>query len=299
MKSKKPKLIVIVGPTATGKSGVGVLLAKKYNGEIISADSRQVYRSMHIGTGKITKKEMRGVPHHLLDVVSPKQQYSVARFVRDAHEVIGKILKKNRVPIVVGGTGLYIDALARGIVLPEVPPNLNLRAKLEKMTTEKLFTLLKKKDLRRAKNIDRHNRRRLIRALEIIEHSGKVPPPKTQSAYETLFIGLTLPQEQLYKKIHRRLFARMSRGMVAEVQKLHKNGVSWKELEEFGLEYRNIAQYLQKKTTKKKMLERLQKDIEHYAKRQMTWFKRFSDIHWLSPSEITKAKKLSQKFLTS
>lgn len=293
----KPKLIVILGPTATGKSDFAVRLTKHVGGEIISADSRQVYRGMNIGTGKITKKEMRAVPHHLLDVVSPKQQYSVAHFVRDAQKVIGKILKKNRVPIIVGGTGLYVDALTRGIVLPEVPPNMNLRARLEKMTTEKLFALLKKKDLRRAKTIDRHNRRRLVRALEIIEHSGKVPVPKTKSDFQTLFIGLTLPQEQLRKKIHRRLFARMSQGMVAEVKKLHKNGVSWRKLEEFGLEYRNIAHYLQKKMTKEEMLSRLQKDIEHYAKRQMTWFKRFSDIHWLSPDEITKAKKLSQKFL--
>lgn len=200
-------------------------------------------------------------------------------------------------PIVVGGTGLYIDALARGIVVPEVPPNKKLRKRLEKMTTEKLFALLKKKDSRRAKTIDRHNRRRLTRALEIIDALGTVPSKKSKSEFETLFIGLTLPKKQLHKKIHMRLFARMSRGMIAEIKKLHTNGLSWKRLEDFGLEYRNIALYLQEKMTKKEMLVRLQKDIEHYAKRQMTWFKRYPDIHWYAPSEFSKIKTLSKKFL--
>lgn len=296
---QKPKLIIILGPTATGKSALAVRLAKHVRGEIISADSRQVYRGMNIGTGKITKKEMGGVPHHLLDVVSPTQQYSVARYVRDARKAITAILSQNHVPIIVGGTGLYIDALTRGLVLPEVPPNPKLRARLEKMTTEKLFALLKKKDPRRAVTIDRHNRRRLIRALEIIEAFGKVPVLQKQPEFQTLFIGLSLPQEKLNTKIHARLLSRMRQGMVSEVKKLHANGVSWKKLEGFGLEYKNIAQYLQKKMTKEEMLTRLSKDIEHYAKRQMTWFKRHPDIHWLSPNEFVKAKKLSQKFLTS
>lgn len=295
----KPKLIVILGPTATGKSSLAVRLAKTVGGEIISADSRQVYRGMNIGTGKITEKEMCGVPHHLLDIASPQSQYSAARFVRDAQKAVATILKRNRVPVVVGGTGLYIDALARGIMLPEVPPNKKLRTRLENITTEKLFTLLKKKDPRRAKTIDRHNRRRLIRALEITNALGKVPHMASKNNFRTLFIGLSLPQEKLNTKIHTRLLSRMRQGMIAEVQKLHTNGVSWKKLEEFGLEYRNIAHYLQKKVTKEEMLPRLQKDIEHYAKRQMTWFKRHPDIHWLSPNEFVKAKKLSQKFLTS
>ncbi len=295
----KPKLIVILGPTATGKSSLAVRLAKTVGGEIISADSRQVYRGMNTGTGKITKKEMCGVPHHLLDITSPQSQYSAARFVRDGQKAVATILKRNHVPIVVGGTGLYIDALARGIMLPEVPPNKKLRTRLENITTEKLFTLLKKKDPRRAKTIDRHNRRRLIRALEITNALGKVPHMASKNNFRTLFIGLSLPQEKLNTKIHTRLLSRMRQGMIAEVQKLHTNGVSWKKLEEFGLEYRNIAHYLQKKVTKEEMLPRLQKDIEHYAKRQMTWFKRHPDIHWLSPNEFVKAKKLSQKFLTS
>ncbi|GMU74292.1 MAG: tRNA dimethylallyltransferase 2 [Candidatus Campbellbacteria bacterium] len=296
---QKPKLIIILGPTATGKSSLAVRLAKAIGGEIVSADSRQVYRGMDLGTGKITQREMHGVPHHLLDVVSPRQQYSVAHFVRDAKKSATSIRKKGFVPIVVGGTGLYIDALARGTSLPEVPPNLRLRAKLEKMPTEKLFMLLKKKDPRRAKNIDPHNRRRLIRALEITARLGVVPRQKPKSDFEALFIGLTLPKEKLNKKIYARLLSRMRQGMVAEVRKLRAGGLSWKKLEDFGLEYRNIAQYLQKKITKEEVLARLAKDIEHYAKRQMTWFKRHPDIHWFSPSEFSKIKTLSKKFLTS
>lgn len=295
----KSKLIILLGPTATGKSDIAVRLAKTLSGEIISADSRQVYRGMNLGTGKITRREMRGIPHHLLDIASPKSQYSVARYIRDAKKAVTSVLKKNHVPIVVGGTGLYIDALVRGASLPEVPPNQKLRARLEKMPTEKLFLLLKKKDPRRAKTIDRHNRRRLVRALEIVEHLGAVPRQKPKNNFDALFIGLTLPKEILNKKIHARLLARMQNGMVAEVKKLRKNGVSWKKLEDFGLEYRNIAQYLQKKTTKEEMVMRLSKDIEHYAKRQITWFKRHQDIRWFAPSEFQKIKKLSHEFLTS
>lgn len=294
---QKPKLIVILGPTASGKSALGVRLAHAIRGEIISADSRQVYRGMNLGTGKITPHEMHGVPHHLLDVASPKSQYSVALYVRDAKRAVSSIHKKKSAPIIVGGTGLYIDALTRGTSLPDVSPNPKLRARLERMPTEKLFALLKKKDLRRAKNIDRHNRRRLVRALEVVEHLGAVPRQKPQSKFDVLFIGLALPREKLNKRIHARLLSRMRQGMVAEVRKLRAQGLSWKKLEDFGLEYRNIAQYLQKKVTKEEMLSRLTKDSEHYAKRQMTWFKRHPDIHWFSPVEFSKIKTLSKEFL--
>lgn len=292
------KLIVILGPTATGKSDISVRLAKDVNGEIISADSRQVYRGMDIGTGKVTKREMRGIRHFLLDVASPKSQYSVARYIRDAQKASKSILRRGLVPIVVGGTGLYIDAFTRGLSIPEVPPNKKLRLKLEKLSTEKLFELIRKKDPYRAKTIDRHNRRRLIRALEIIETHGKVPKPRKQkNKFDTLYIGITLPKEKLASKINKRLLMRMKIGMIAEVKKLRSQGISWKKLESFGLEYRNIALYLQKKVTKKEMVECLQKDIEHYAKRQMTWFKRHPDILWFSPSEFSKIKKISKKFL--
>lgn len=294
---KKPKLIVIIGPTATGKSDIGVLLAKKFNGEIISADSRQVYRGFDIGSGKITKREMRGVPHHLLDVADPKRTYSVARFTRDAKKALWSITARGKTPIVVGGTGFYIDAFVNETSLPQVPPNMALRKKLEVYSVEKLFLLLKEKDPKRAKTIDKHNKRRLIRALEIAHALGAVPKTKNKSPYNILWIGLTLPKEELAERIHVRLLKRTQHGMVAEVRTLHNKGLSWKRLENFGLEYGHLAQFLKKKTTEKEMLHDLEHDIIRYAKRQMTWFKKNKNIHWFSPTEFSKIKTLSKKFL--
>ena len=169
------KVLVILGPTAIGKSALAVKLAKRFDGEVISADSRQVYKGLDIGTGKITKKEMGGIPHHLLDVADPKKQFSVSDFVREANHALAMIYHSGRVPIIVGGTGFYIDALTGDVSLPEVPPDKLLRAKLNKLSNEELFEILKKKDPERAETIDRHNKVRLVRALEIIEALGKVP----------------------------------------------------------------------------------------------------------------------------
>ena len=177
MESKR-KIIVILGPTASGKSALAVKIAKKINGEIISADSRQVYKGLDIGTGKITRKEMGGVPHYCLDVVSPKKIFTVADFKKCAEKAIEKIFAKNKIPIIVGGTGLYIQAVVDNIVLPEVKPNWRLRKELEKKTTEEMFKMLKKLDPERAKNIDAKNPRRLIRAIEITKEIGKMPKLK-------------------------------------------------------------------------------------------------------------------------
>jgi len=297
MSTKKPKLIVIVGPTATGKSDLAVALARKFNGEIISADSRQVYKGFDIGSGKITKREMRGIPHHLLGVADPKRTYSVARFTRDAKKAASAIIARGKTPIVVGGTGFYIDAFVNENSLPQVPPNMALRKKLQKYSAEKLFLLLKKKDPKRAKTIDKHNKRRLIRALEIAHALGAVPKTKNNSPYNTLWIGLTLPKEKLAERIHTRLLKRMRNGMLAEVRNLHKKGLSWRRLENFGLEYGHLAQLLQKKTTEKEMLHDLEHDINRYAKRQMTWWKRNKAIRWFAPKEVAKISKLTKSFL--
>ena len=298
--SNFPKILVIVGPTASGKSALSVRLAKKFNGEIISADSRQVYTGLDIGTGKITKKEMRGVPHHLLDVVNPKKQFSVAEYKKLADKSVGNILKKDKVPIICGGTGLYVDSIINGAVIPEVSPNLKLRKLLEKKTTEELFKLLKKLDPRRAKNIDAKNPRRLVRAIEIAKALGKVPDHKTQiSKYQPLWIGLTPDKETLQKKIHARLLARMKTGMVNEAKKLHENGLTWKRMNDLGLEYRYLAKYLNGSITKKEMLVLLEKEIRNYSKRQMTWFKRNKKIKWFSPSDVAKIEKEVKKFINS
>jgi len=290
------KVAVIVGPTSSGKSDLAVCLAKKFNGEVVSADSRQVYKGMNIGTGKITKKEMRGMPHHLLDVVSPKTRFTVTQYVKKAEKAIEKIHKAGKLPIICGGAGFYIQALIDGISIPEVKPDWTLRKKLEKQTAKELFQQLKKLDSERAKNIDRHNKRRLIRAIEIVLKTGKaVPPMEKRAKYNVLMLGIKIDQARLNEKIENRLLKRLNQGMIEEVKRLSQSGLSWKRLEEFGLEYRHIARYLQNKMTYEEMAEKLQKEIERYAKRQMTWFKKDKRIVWIDNKKT--AETLVKKFL--
>ena len=296
---KKPKIIVIVGPTASGKSDLAVKLAKKFGGEVISADSRQVYRGLDIGTGKITKKEMGGIRHHLLDVASAKRVFTAPDFQKLGALAIADILKRNQLPIICGGTGFYISALVDGLLLPEVPPNLSLRKKLAKKTPDRLFALLKKLDPKRARAIDRHNPRRLVRAIEIATAIGKVPRVGKKQVYDPLFIGISVSKEKLRERIHKRLLARVTQGMIAEAKRLHQKGLSWKRMEELGLEYRYLARYLQKELTRGEMLAELEKAITNYAKRQMTWFKRDERIHWFRRAEISRATDLATKFLSA
>lgn len=292
----KEKIIVILGPTASGKSDLAVELALKFNGEIISADSRQIYKNMDIGTGKITKKEMKGIPHYLLDIASPKTQLSVAHFQKQAKIAIEKILANGKTPIICGGTGLYIDAVIDNQIFPNVKPNFKLRKKLEKLTTKELFAKLKKLDPNRAKNIDRNNPRRLIRALEIVMISKK-PVPKIQKRrdYDVLKLGVKRDQKQLNELIWKRLIKRFNAKMTNEVKKLLKSGVSFKRLYDFGLEYRWIGLYLQEKITKEQMIQGLYKAIKDFSKRQMTWFKRDEEIHWIKNQK--EAEKSIKKFL--
>lgn len=300
MSVKKPKLIVICGQTATGKSDFAVQVAKEIGGEIISADSRQVYIGLDIGSGKITKKEMRGVPHHLLDVISPKKVFSVNDFKLQAEKKVQEIIDRGHIPIVCGGTGFYIDTLLGTINLPEVPENKTLRKKLESKTKEQLLTLLKKLDPVRAETIDQKNPVRLIRAIEIATALGSVPVFKKKNPYEVLSIGLTLPDELLKEKIHIRLLSRMKDGMLEEAKNLHTKGLSWKRMQELGLEYRFLADHLTKKLSKEEMLTQLETAIWQYAKRQKTWFKRNTDIIWIDPRKKSDNKKSLQtikKFL--
>ena len=279
--NQKPKLIVICGPTATGKSDYAVTLAKKIGGEVISADSRQVYKGLDIGSGKITKKEMRGVPHHLLDVASPKNVFTVERFQKLGKKTITDILKRGKTPILCGGTGFYIDALVYESAFPSVGPNKALRARLEKKSVEKLFTLLKEKDPERANSIDSKNKVRLIRALEIIEILGKVPEIKKESPYDIEWIGLDFPDEILKGRIHARLLARIKKEMLKEAHNLHTQGLSWKRMRELGLEYRFMADHLTGKISKDEMVTLLETAIWQYAKRQRTWFKKNKEIKWV------------------
>lgn len=285
------KVLVVVGPTASGKSSLAVKLAKKFGGEIISADSRQVYRGLNIGTGKITKKEMRGVPHYLLDVANPRKYFSVADYKKLATNTLRVIALRNKLPIIVGGTGLYIDVLSGRMSFPDVPPNKLLRRKLDRLSTEELFKMLKKKDSRRARSIDNRNKVRLVRALEIVEVLGKVPVLPQKQSKNLVFIGL-LPKD-LKRRIHRRIILRLD-GMIRETKMLHKQGLTYKKMHELGLEYRYLAQYLQGRLNKKELVKKLDTEIVHYAKRQMTWFKRNKKIRWFAPSEYGGIEKYAR-----
>lgn len=300
---REQKILVIVGPTASGKSALAVELAREFNGEVISADSRQVYRGLDIGTGKITKKEMRGVPHHLLDVASPKKKFSAGDFVRLATTAYASLLQKTSIAIVVGGTGFYIDALLGRIPLPDVPPNPRLRTQLAKKTAPQLFALLKKKDAARAKTMnspsERNNKIRLIRAIEIADSLGKVPrSPVGAPAYDVLWIGLRPHAKTLERKISARLIARIKAGMVAEARRLHTNGLSYKRMEELGLEYRSLARYLRGDISKEEMVEELERDIRRYAKKQMAYWARNTDINWFAPGEKAKIRSVVRTWLT-
>lgn len=293
----KSKILVILGPTASGKSDLAVRFAKKFNGEIISADSRQVYTGLDIGTGKITKKEMDGIPHHMLDVISPKKIFSVAEWKEKSQKIIRQIISRGKLPIICGGTGLYIQSIVDNIVLPEVPPNYPLRKKLEKKSVKELFAILKKLDPRRSKNIEKQNPVRLIRAIEIAKAIGKVPNLKKQkSEFDILQIGLT--SKDLKKKIHTRLISRLKKGMIAEAKNLHANGLSWKRMRQLGLEYRYLADFLQNKISKKEFIQKLETEIWRYSRRQITWFKRDSRIKWFEPDQKIKIEKTVDNLLT-
>ncbi|HEU0080536.1 MAG TPA: tRNA (adenosine(37)-N6)-dimethylallyltransferase MiaA [Candidatus Paceibacterota bacterium] len=300
-----PKIAVVLGPTATGKSDLAVELALAFGGEVVSADSRQVYRGLDIGAGKVTKTEMKGVPHHLLDVADPRDRrsarYTVDDFRRDGQAAIADILSRGRLPIVCGGTGFYIDALVYDERFPDVPPDQALRDRLAKRTTESLMREIERLDPRRARDLDHRNKVRIIRAIEIARTLGSVPPATRNKRYDALWIGLTAQPDDLRKRIHDRLLRRMDAGMVREVASLHRKGVSWKRLHAFGLEYRHIALYLQKKPRKKtdktNMLEALEHDIVDFSKRQMRWFKRNPAIRWFEAGKRSAAIPLVRRFL--
>lgn len=287
------KLIVIVGPTSSGKSELAVKLARRFNGEIISADSRQVYLGMDIGTGKVAgawKKNhgrkvyfYKDIPHFCIDFLSPKKTFSAGLFQNLAQKNIANIFSRGKLPIICGGTGHWIDAVVFGQDLPAVNPNPALRRQLEVKTSAELFAQLKKLDPKRAKHIDRFNKRRLIRALEIVLITGHpVPQPKPKTAkYTVLWLGLKWPQTTLYRRIDQRLKARLRQGMIKEVKQLHRRGLTWKKLDAFGLEYRFISRYLRGRLNLNEMLTQLAYAIKHYSKRQMTWWKKNRQIRWI------------------
>jgi len=279
MEKLKPKVIIVCGPTATGKSDYAVQLAMKIlpaGGEVISADSRQIYRGMDLGTGKITVEEMQGIPHHLLDIKNPEEDFSVEEYKKLADEKIVEIIARGKTPILCGGTGFFIQAVIDNISFPHVPPNPALRTELESLDISQLFARIVELDPDRAATIDLYNKRRLVRALEIIDALGHVPKTATsESPYEFEIKYIDRDDDELRSRIEKRLLSRLDQGMINEVENLHDNGISWERLENFGLEYRYIAEFLQNKISRDEMIETLKHKIWQYAKRQRTWFKKY------------------------
>jgi len=299
--TKKPKVLAIVGPTASGKTSLSIELAKQFNGEVISVDSRQVYRGMDLGTGKVTTKEMQGIPHHLLDIADPTTVYTGADFKRDGEVVLSDIITRGKLPIIAGGTFFYLELLRGTMSVAPVPPDPELRAVLETKSTVELQRQLVAMDITHSAVIDTSNRRRLIRAIEIINTVGVLPSVEPiPSPYDWLTIGIEVPADILARRIHERILQRIDQGMIEEVATLHQEGVAWERLDSFGLEYRYIARYLQKTITKETMIEELSTKTRQFAKRQRTWLKRDKSIIWL-PFLVTleSVQPTLQEFLTN
>ncbi len=296
----KPKILVILGTTASGKTSLGVKLAAEFKGEIISADSRQVYRGMDIGTGKDLKEYKIGskkIPYHLIDVASPRQKFDLAKYQKRAFKAIKDILQRKKLPIIVGGSGLYLQALVDNYDLTNVRPQSAKRAQWEELSAAELWQKiyrLKEEFAVRLNNSDKNNKRRLIRYLEIIEFGSGVAVGKKESPYDFLLLGLTWPDEILRARILTRLSERLDKeGLVAEVKKLHQAGLSWVRLKAFGLEYKFVSQYCLGELSYAEMVEKLATAIYRFAKRQKTWFKRWEKqgqpIDWLT--DISAAEK--------
>ena len=290
------KVIVIMGTNASGKSGLGVELALRYGGEVVSADSRQVFRGLDLGSGKITPEETKGVPHHLIDVCQPGDFFSIADFQRLAYEAIDGILARGKIPFLVGGTGLYVDSVTDGYELSDIEPDLNLRAHLETFETPALYEMLKEKlpDT----DIDPKNRNRVMRALERLA-ADDYHPGRRNPRYEALKLGVTWPREILKARIDERLDRRLKQGMVEEVKGLMDAGVSTEFLMKLGLEYRYLTRYLLGEISYDQMVLELGNAIKKFAKRQMTWFRREENLHWLDMADdpLSQASALIDGFL--
>jgi tRNA dimethylallyltransferase len=302
--SKRIKVVFVTGPTATGKTSLAVDLARSFDGEIISVDSRQVYRGMDIGSGKdLADYEEGGAPvrHHLIDIVDPTDEYNLMSFCRDAKEAVIDIHARGKLPIFCGGTALYLNALISGHTLPGSAPDSELRKELRAKSTEELAELLKEKDSAAYESLkDKDNHVRLIRAIENIEGADHQVEPLAP-LIEPLVIGVYFLRKEVHKRIEARLGARLESGMIEEVENLHKNGVSWEKLEFFGLEYRFVALYLQGKMPYEEMKEKLLFKIRKFAKSQDIWFRKIERegtvIHWLEKGDRDEAETLLRGFL--
>lgn len=292
-----PKLVVVAGTTASGKSDLGVDLAERFNGEVVSADSRQVFRGLDLGSGKITPEETRGIPHHLIDICKPNDFFSVNNFQKLAYAAIDDILARGKTPFLVGGTGLYIASVTEGYDMSSFEPDLAYREELEKLTTPELYALLMEKAPQ--SDIDPRNRNRVMRKLEKI-HAGDDYEPQNKPRYRCLKLGATYPRPILKQRIDLRLQKRMELGMVDEVRRLLADGASIEFMMKLGLEYRHIAQLITGEfADEAEMCTALSLAIKRFAKRQMIWFRRDKEIQWLEMQDepLRQACALTEAFL--
>ncbi len=291
------KILVIVGPTASGKSSLAVKLAKKFNGEIISADSRQIYKGLEIGSGAVTKKESQGIKHHLVSTIPLKNTVSAARYKTLARSAIRGVWNRGKLPIVCGGTGFYIQAAIDGIIMPSVKPNRKLRAKLESKTARELSEMLRVLDLQRWQSIDKNNKRRLVRSIEIAQSLGSVPPLKSEPIKADVeFIGIEIKKDELARLIKKRVEGMIRRGFIDETRKLIRSGMPEEKINELGFEYRDAVAYLDGVIPSKTALtDSMTRQSLQYAKRQMTWFKKDERIHWIE-SEREAMRKIKEFF---
>ena len=275
------KLVVIAGTNASGKSGLGIELALKYGAEIVSADSRQVFTGLDLGSGKVTKEEMKGVPHHLIDVAKPNDFYSMSQFQSMAYDAIDDIHSRGIRPFLVGGTGLYVNSIVDGYNLNRAEPDMAVRKEVESKSIEELIEIIREGNPSALERLDLNNKRRLERAAEkVIAGFTQENPAKPR--YNTLVIGVTWPREILYKRIQERLDRRLSQGMIEEVKALRDNGATDDFLYKLGLEYRYILMYLRGEFESfDAFYDKLFMEIRHLAKEQMTWFRKRTDINWI------------------
>ena len=291
----KPKVIVICGPTASGKTNISIKLAQKINGEIVSCDSMQIYKDMSIGTAKVTEEEKAGIEHYLVDYVEPTERYNVSRYKKDATEAINKIIAKGKVPIVVGGTGLYINSLVYGINYPEIETDLDYREELEKRVekegNESLYDEAYKIDEEATKKISKQDKKRIFRILEIYKETGKTKTEiekesrKEENPFDFYVFAIDFPRDILYERINKRVDIMIENGLVQETKKL---------LEKYGenlltsmqaIGYKELIPYIKGEEELEIACDRIKQETRHYAKRQITWLKKIENIHWISGTD--------------
>ena len=285
------KVIVICGPTASGKTSLSIELAKKINGEIVSADSMQIYDEMQIGTAKPDKEEMQGIQHYLIGNIEPTKRYSVSEYKKDAINSIKEIIQKGKTPIIVGGTGLYVNSLIYGIDYPEIETDLKYREELEKIVEEKgleyLYNQALKIDSQAMKNISKNDQKRILRVLEIYKETGKtktqmeIESRKNKIPYDYKVFALNMPRETLYDRINKRVDIMIEKGLIEEVERLYKKYGEKLTTSMQGIGYKEVVEYLKGNYTKEEMIEKIKMETRRYAKRQITWFKKIENIKWL------------------